>query len=286
MRSPSEKPSHNPQKHQPAREIQQAILEAIHDTPRRLTPLEIEKRLSRFYPCDRKTIRSAIRELVDRRELMYVNEFGHTFIEPSLHKPIRVTTSIILKPLNCSVEQSPGDIVVSLDHGTSFGSGQHPTTRLCLKGLESLIGKEPVPMLGENTRALDIGTGSGVLLITALKMGIASGVGIDIDPCAISEAQGNVKNNGLTNRVTISAQPFEKTTELYDLILANLRVPTLKSLFPQMVGRTRPGGALLLSGIKNEERKSVVKLSDRMGLNQVWMDEEHGWTAIGFQKEQ
>ena len=221
-----------------------------------------------------------------RRELMYVNEFGHTFIEASLHKPIRISASIILKPLNCSVEQNPGDVVVSLGLGTSFGSGQHPTTRLCLKGLENLLRKEPVPILGENTIALDIGTGSGVLIITALKMGIAWGVGLDLDPCALWEAQSNVDCNGLTNRVTISAQPFEKNRELYDLILANLRIPTLKTLLPRMVGGTRPGGALLLSGIKSEELESLVKLSDRLGLNQVWMDEEHGWAAIGFQKEQ
>ena len=184
------------------------------------------------------------------------------------------------------MEQGPGDIVVSLCHGSSFGSGQHSTTRLCLKGMEYFLDRGSVPMPGKNTSALDIGTGSGVLIITALKMGIASGLGIDIDPCSISEARNNVVCNDLSRRISISAQPFDKTIESYDLILANLRLPTLKSFFPRMVDRIKPGGVILLSGIKSEERASIVRQSRGLGLNQKWMDEERGWAAIGFQKEQ
>jgi len=268
------------------REIQLAVQDTIRTAEKRLTLLDIERRLSRFCVADRKAVRSAIRELVDRQELMYVSDFGHTFIEISLHKPIRITNSIILKPLNCTVEQRPGDIVVSLCLGSSFGSGQHSSTRLCLKGMEYFLGKESVPMPSKNTSALDIGTGSGVLIIAALKMGIASGMGIDIDPCSVSEARNNVACNGLLNRIVISPQPFEKIVESYDLILANLRLPTLKSFFPQMVSQTKPGGAILLSGIKSEERASIVRQSRGLELHQKWMDEERGWAAIGFQKDQ
>ena len=182
------------------------------------------------------------------------------------------------------MEQGPGDIVVSLCHGSSFGSGQHSTTRLCLKGMEYFLGRGSVPKPGKNTSALDIGTGSGVLIITALKMGIASGVGIDIDPCSVSEARNNVECNGLSNRVSISAQPFDKMVESYDLILANLRLPTLKSFFPQMVERTKPGGVILLSGIKSQERTSIVRQSQGLELSQKWVAEERGWVALIFQK--
>lgn len=266
------------------REICKAVRETIRIVETRLTLLDIEKRLSRYGLSDRRAIRSAVRNLVDQQELMYVNDFGHTFIEAALHKPIRITSSIILKPLNCKVEQGAGDVVVSLCHGSSFGSGQHPTTRLCLKGIEYFLGKESFQIPGKNTRALDIGTGTGVLIITALKMGIASGIGLDIDPCAISEAQGNVECNGLSNRISISAQAFQKITESYNLIIANLRLPTLKSFLFQMVNRTKPGGVILLSGIKSEEQESIVKQGQEMELNQQWMDEAHGWVAIGFQK--
>ncbi len=286
MRSLTEKPNHSPKKIFRAQAVRQAVRETIRDADTRLTLLDIERRLSRHCRGDRRAVRSAIKELVDQQELMYVSDFGHTFIEASIHKPIRITSTIVLKPRECTVEQNAGDIVVGLCYGTSFGSGRHPTTRLCLKGLEYLQRNESGPWRGEKTRALDIGTGSGVLIITALKMGVESGVGIDIDPCSVSEAQSNVACNGLSNRIVISSQPFDKIVESYDLILANLRLPTLKSFFPQMVNQTKPGGVILLSGIKNEERASIVRQSRGLELSQKWMDEERGWAAIGFQKEQ
>jgi ribosomal protein L11 methyltransferase len=116
-------------------------------------------------------------------------------------------------------------------------------------------------------------------------MGIASGVGIDIDPCAISEARGNVADNGLSERITISSKPFEIVEEAFNLILANLRLPTLKSFLPQMVDRITPGGSMLLSGIKSEELDSFIKQSHRFGLNREWVGEERGWAAIVFYKE-
>jgi len=266
-------------------EIRQAVRKTIHNAETRLTLLDIERRLSRYCPGDRRAVRSAVKELVDRQEFMYVTDFGHTFIETSLHKPTRITRSIILKPFNCTVEQGPGDIVVSLCHGSSFGSGQHSTTRLCLKGMEYFLGRDSAPIAGGNTSALDIGTGSGLLIITAIKMGFASGMGVDIDPCSVSEARNNVACNDVSNRIVISAQPFDKIIKSYDLILANLRLPTLKSFLPRMVDRTKPGGVILLSGIKSEECASIVRQSRELKLNQEWMDEERGWAAIGFQKE-
>ena len=267
------------------RKIRKAVRETIRLAETRLTLLDIERRLSRYGLSDRKAIRSAVRTLVDRQELMFVSDFGRTFIEASLHKPIRITSSIILKPLNCNVKQSPGDIVVSLCHGTSFGSGQHPTTRLCLKGLDSFVGNGLTSILGEKATVLDIGTGSGVLIITALKMGFVSGVGIDIDACAISEAQSNVHINGLSNKITISAQPFEEIAGTYSLIIANLRLPTLKSFLPIMVDRVKAGGMILLSGVKCQESGTILNHGLGLGLHQAWTADEKGWAAIGFQKD-
>jgi len=285
MRSLTEKPNHSPKKIFRAQAVRQAVRETIQDADTRLTLLDIQRRLSRYCRGDRKAVRSAIKELVDQQELMYVSDFGHTFIETSIHKPIRITTTIVLKPWDCTLEQDAGDIIVSLCYGTSFGSGQHPTTRLCLKGLEYLQQNESGLWRGEKTRALDIGTGSGVLIIAALKMGITSGVGIDIDPCAISEARDNIAHNGLSERITISSEPFETVEETFTLILANLRLPTLKLFLPQMVERVTPGGKILLSGVKSEELESIVKQSYQFGLNRVWNCEERGWVAIVFQKK-
>jgi len=216
---------------------------------------------------------------------MYVAEFGRTFIEASIYKPIRMTATIVLKPWDCAVEQETGDIVVSLCCGTSFGSGRHPTTRLCLKGLEYLQQNRSELWRGGKTSAIDIGTGSGVLIITAVKMGITSGAGIDIEPCAIAEARDNVAYNGLSKRITISSQPFEAFGNAFNLILANLRLPTLMSFLPQMVSQNTPGGRILLSGLKNEELDSFIKQGRRLGLNREWVGVEQGWAAVVLHKE-
>lgn len=285
MRSLSKKTNHNPNAASRVQTVQQSVLETLRDADTRLTLLDIEKRLSRYCRDDRSAVRSAIKELVDQRELMYVSDFGHTFIETSIHKPIRITAAIVLKPWECTFEKNAGDIVVSLCCGTSFGSGRHPTTRLCLKGLEYLQLNDSDLWRGEKTSVMDIGTGSGVLIITALKMGIASGIGLDIDPCAIAEARGNAAHNGLSERITISSKPFETYKDSFSLIMANLRLPTLKSYLPQMVERITPGGSMVLSGIKSEESDSFIKQSHGLGLNREWFGEERGWVGIVFNKE-
>jgi hypothetical protein len=100
MQSLSEKHNHNPKESSPGQTVRRAVRETIRDAETRLTLLDIERRLSRYCLGDRRAVRSAIKKLVDRQELMYVSDFGHTFIEAALHKPIRITNSIILKPLN------------------------------------------------------------------------------------------------------------------------------------------------------------------------------------------
>jgi ribosomal protein L11 methyltransferase len=285
MQSLFKKANHNPTTISRIQSVQQAVLQTLRDADRRWTVLDIERQLSWYCRDDRRSVRSAIKELVNQRELMYVADFGRTFIETSIYKPIRMTATIVLKPWDCAVEQETGDIVVSLCCGTSFGLGRHPTTRLCLKGLEYLQQNRAGLWSEEKTSAIDIGTGSGVLIITAVKMGIASGVGIDIDPCAISEARDNVAHNGLSKRITISPQPFETFGDAFNLILANLRVPTLTSFLPQMVDQTTPGGRILLSGVKNEELDSFFKQGRRFGLNREWVGVEQGWAAVVLYKE-
>ena len=285
MRSPSKKPTHNLKKILRGQAVQQAVREILRDADTRLTLLDIERQLSRHCRDGRRAVQWAIRDLVNQQALMYVSDSGHTFIEASIHKPIRITPHVVLKPRECRFKQNAGDIVVSLCHGTSFGSGRHPTTRLCLKGLDYLQQNESGSWRETKTSAMDIGTGSGVLIIAALKMGIASGVGLDIDPCAVSEARGNVADNGLSERITISSNPFEVFEEAFNLIIANLRLPTLKSLLPQMVDKLTPGGRTVLSGIKSEELGAFIERAHGFGLTREWVGEERGWAAIVFYKD-
>jgi ribosomal protein L11 methyltransferase len=265
-------------------ELQQRIRNLIHKSERRRTPADLQKLLS----CDnreaKKSLRGAIRTLIDQKELMYVTEFGHTFLVAALNKPVRLSNRVVLKPEGCRFGADSRDIVINFQHGVAFGGGQHPTTRLCLKGLEELIKLCPNLTKESTASALDIGTGSGILIIAAVQMGLKRGVGIDVDPISISEAKKNVQINTLNDRISISLHSFESIKESFNLIMANLRWPTLNSYLPKMIQNMNPDGVLLLSGIQSQELDALVELGERNQLNLMWQEKDKGWAAVGFSK--
>lgn len=115
-------------------------------------------------------------------------------------------------------------------------------------------------------------------------MGVTRGVGIDVDSSAISEASQNVALNHLSERIEITSQPFETIEASFDLIMANLRWPTLKAYLPQMVTRMNAEAALLLSGIEKEESPAFLEQALGLDLDLQWQDEELGWAAICLQR--
>jgi len=268
----------------PEAKLQQKILSIIGDAERRRTPADLQELIFGDKREGKKLLRNAIRELIDRQKLMYVSELGHTFLIAALNKPVRLSDRVVLKPEECSFDEGPGDIVINFQHGVSFGGGQHPTTRLCLRGLEELIRLRPDLMKLDNTSALDIGTGSGILIIAAVKIGLNMGLGVDVDPISIAEAKKNVHMNNLDNRIRILSQPFESIDNSFDLIMANLRWPTLDSYLPKMIQNLKNGGNLLLSGIQSQERDDLVELGEQNALKLVWKKEEKGWAAVSFSR--
>ncbi len=265
-------------------ELQQKILTIIGDAERRLTLADIQKELSCRNRNEKSALRSVMRALIDQSELMYVVENGHTFIETALNKPVRISGRVVIKPDNCNFKSNSGDVVINMGHGISFGSGQHATTRLCLKGLETLIKLRPELVALEHTSALDIGTGSGILIIAAVQMGLKRGMGIDLDPISISEAKRNVRINTLDDCIRISPQAFESIQDSFDLIIANLRWPTLSAYLPKMKQNLKLDGFLLLSGIQSQERDALVATGEQNRLKLVWREHAKGWVAVGFQK--
>ena len=265
-------------------ELQQKILTTIGNAERRLTLTDLQKELSCRNRKEKRALRSAMRALIDQSDLMYVSEDGHTFIENALNKPVRLSDRVVIKPENCSFNAGNDDVVINLENGISFGSGQHATTRLCLKGLETLIHLRPALAALERSSALDIGTGSGILIIAAVQMGLKRGMGIDVDPISISEAKRNVQINKLDDCICISPQPFEEIADSFDMILANLRWPTLNAYLPKIIQNLKTEGFLLLSGIQSQERDALVELGERNKLSLLWQDKDKGWAAVGFQK--
>jgi ribosomal protein L11 methyltransferase len=153
---------------------------------------------------------------------------------------------------------------------------------LALRGIEFVLRDlQPFPLKHE-TRCLDIGTGSGILALAALKLGAARALGLDIDPCAISECRQNARLNGLSHRLKVEDVSLDLLTEAFDLALANLRLPTLCRIQPQLRKRLQQPGALVFSGFKVTEIRELSACYQAGGFQLVWQASEKDWSAAVF----
>ncbi|MFO7707502.1 MAG: 50S ribosomal protein L11 methyltransferase [Desulfobacterales bacterium] len=247
---------------------------------RRRTPADILLHLSQELPVSRVSVQAAIRELVADGELAYTHEHGRTFLEPSFDRAVRVGRRLVLAPPDRAGSSENDDLVIRIRPGVSFGAGRHPTTRLALRAIEAAVIGTRRPAGG----VLDIGTGSGVLAIAAVKLGLAGGIGLDIDPCALAEARENVRLNGFEGRIEISDQGLESIDRSFTLVAANLRLPTLVNLASRIELLTESHGALVVSGIRTEERSEIEAAYGKRGFSSVWSAEEYDWAGTLMRK--
>jgi ribosomal protein L11 methyltransferase len=262
--------------------IRKEVFETVSESERRLTPGELEKRLSQKLTTDKKALKTAIRNLVEDRELVYTYNFGCSFLEKSFNRPTQISKRIVLKPPGSFYRPLSDEVVIELQHGASFGSGEHPSTRLAVRGIEQALSKKEFLRQRRNIHALDIGTGSGVLAIVSVMLGAKSAVGIDIDPCARAEAKENVKLNNLENLIEIQDRKVEKISQKFSLITANLRFPTLKRLCPHITEVTEKGGSVVISGIKTGEVSNLLKIYTQNYFRCVWKEFEKDWAGLLF----
>ena len=157
-------------------------------------------------------------------------------------------------------------INVVLDPGAAFGTGSHPTTRLCLAWLE------------RNVRAgdavLDYGCGSGILAIAAMKLGAGRALAVDVDPLALEAARYNASRNGVALDVRDAQQDMAETARI---TVANILANPLRVLAPLIASRTRPGGAIALSGILEEQAASVI--AAYVPWPHLRRGARHGWVS-------
>ncbi|MDI6688126.1 MAG: 50S ribosomal protein L11 methyltransferase [Desulfobacterales bacterium] len=172
--------------------LKQKVAETVFESDRCLTQLDIEKELANRYFYPKKQIKQAIKALVAEQTLTYTYKYGQTFLEKSFNKPVRISKRVVVKPPSIAYRPKAGDLVIELLQGVSFGNGEHPTTRLAIRGIEHALSSDRFLRGDQNKFALDIGTGSGILAITAVLFGIDKAIGIDIDSVARSEAKNNI----------------------------------------------------------------------------------------------
>jgi ribosomal protein L11 methyltransferase len=187
-------------------------------------------------------------------------------------KPIDIGGWLLIKPGWSRRRPRPGQRVVILDPGLSFGTGHHPTTLFCLQQLARC--RRP----GEKQSFLDIGTGSGILAIAAAKLGYTSVEAFDHDPVAIRVSRQNVKKNRVRHRLWPQRKDLSKlkskNVKTYDIICANLARDLLVNEASKICARLKPGGKLIVAGILRRQFREVRKILRRFNLTlQVTMSD-------------
>jgi len=166
------------------------------------------------------------------------------------YPPLRFGASLWIVPWNCETPaKATNATIVRLDPGLAFGSGTHATTALCLEWLESL------DLCGKTV--LDVGCGSGILAIAALKLGATRAVGIDNDPQALLASRDNAERNDVSDRLQVF-KPEDAPAETYPVVVANILASALDALAERIASRVAPGGVLALSGILAGQQHELI----------------------------
>ncbi len=193
------------------------------------------------------------------------------------HFPVlRVGRRIVIRPTWREHVPASGDVVLDLDPGMAFGTGLHPTTRLCLAAVEAIGDRG---LLGGG-RVLDVGCGSGILAIAAAKLGAGLVLGVDTDPIAIEATLANAGRNGLGQRIAARAGSLPSGEAAFDVVLANLIASLLVTLAGALRDELRPGGTLLASGIFVDREADVRTALAAVGLAVTGRTEEGDWVAL------
>jgi len=208
-------------------------------------------------------------------ELRAVEEQDWVRLTQSQFDPIQVGRNIWVVP-SWHEAPNPDALILELDPGLAFGTGSHPTTRLCMEWLEAHA--------PQGMSVLDYGCGSGILAMVAKKLGAASVVGVDIDPQAIDSARYNSERNGCEIAYYLP-EAFTDThgTATFNVVVANILSSPLKLMAPMLSGRVAAGGSLVLSGVLARQAEEVIAAYAPFISMTVWAEHD-GWVALAGQR--
>jgi ribosomal protein L11 methyltransferase len=226
---------------------------------------ELESRLSKIAPSHGITTQVFYKDL-DEEDWA---ESWKAFFWPQ-----KISKHIVVKPTWRTYSPNPEEIIILLDPGMAFGTGTHPTTSLCVRLIETYLEKED--------SILDIGTGSGILLIAAGKLGAKEALGIDNDSVAVTVARENLERNHLDTKhfKAVAGDLSNGIHRRYDLVVANILSEVILVLLDQVPRVLTPNGIFICSGIIEENRDIVVDKMRRIGFEILTVQSEEGWVAI------
>ncbi|HEY5298184.1 MAG TPA: 50S ribosomal protein L11 methyltransferase [Verrucomicrobiae bacterium] len=207
-------------------------------------------------------------------------------------RAIEIGGSLLVKPGWIKKRPGKNQVVVILDPGLSFGTGQHPTTKFCLEQIATAScsvgagGHKSSRRLEAAKSFLDIGTGSGILAIAAAKLGFKTVHTIDFDSTAIKIAQANARANRVANKIKIARGDVTKSNSLpkekFDLVCANLISNLLIAERQKIISRLKPNGVLVLAGILSSEFSEVQRAFENCGLKLISAKTEKEWRSGSF----
>ncbi|MEM7134070.1 MAG: 50S ribosomal protein L11 methyltransferase [Chloroflexota bacterium] len=229
--------------------------------------------LSTIYPIPEPQIRTVREE-----------DWAHAW--KKFYKPLRIGQNILLKPAWEEVDVQSTDLVIELEPGMAFGTGMHPTTRLCAMAVEA--------HMRPGMTFLDVGTGSGILAILAAKLGASQVLGTDIDPIAVSSAHENLRRNHIESCPIFPIEIRQESIPAnmsghFSMVVANILAEVIIKLFDSeydnipLAEPISPGGTLILSGILDEKVPMVLEAATRHGLTLIEKKQESDWVALVMQ---
>lgn len=191
---------------------------------------------------------------------------------------LRVGERVVIKPSWIEYEEEPGDVLVELDPGLAFGTGYHPTTYTCLEAMEKLT--------QAGSTVLDLGCGSGILTIAAIKLGASRVVALDIDPQAVQASRKNFRRTGIEEQVDLEQGTLPHrlaSPGSIDLAVANISARGIRERGPDILPTLKPGGTLIASGIIEEQHpETEVALVEAGFVNiSTWPRED--WVTLTCQ---
>ena len=275
-------------------------------------PVNLEKIQNILFQERQKLVSSGIEEqnlgewIVSLTEIPD-EEWAHSW--KKYWHPQKISGKVVICPSWEEYKQNEDEIIITLDPGSAFGTGTHPTTRLCVQALEKILRHcEPVPAIGgacetihqsahnkwiassqaprndNSIKIADIGTGSGILAIAGIKLGADFAVGVDNDASVISVAVENAEKNNIADKCKFYTGVASDIKGEYEIVVANILAHVLIEAMPELVPLVKQGGKLILSGIILEKSQAVQNSCIQNGLKIVEVLQEENWVAIIAEK--
>ena len=203
-------------------------------------------------------------------EKMYEEDWANNW--KKYYKPSKVGEKIVVKPIWEEYEAKDEELVVELDPGMAFGTGEHETTRMCIQALEKYVQKD--------STVFDVGCGSGILAIAAAKLGAKLAAGVDLDPVAVESAKENVGFNNIDNIEILHGNLIEVIDGKADIVVANIIAEIICILTEDVSRVIKPNGYFITSGIIHDRVEMVTNKLEECGFEVVKVNKDGEWNCI------